>query len=54
MASRLKARGYDFYSIDDPEWKMFRLMTAFDTRPEDVDALLAALRHQGPVRVNVP
>ncbi len=52
-AAGLKVRGYDLYSMGDPGRKMFRLMTAFDTRPGE-DALLAALRRQGPVRVNVP
>ncbi|HEY3447642.1 MAG TPA: beta-eliminating lyase-related protein [Myxococcales bacterium] len=44
VVSRLKARGHDFYGFGDPEWKLVRLMASFDTRPEDVDALLADVR----------
>ena len=42
--ARLRAAGQDFYGFGEPEWKLYRLMTSFDTRPEDVEALLAGVR----------
>ena len=37
----LRDRGYAWYPFGDPQWNMFRAMCSFDTRPEQVDALLA-------------
>ncbi|MGC4119502.1 MAG: beta-eliminating lyase-related protein [Myxococcales bacterium] len=44
VVARLRAAGHDFYEFGDPAWKLYRLMTSFDTRPADVDALLAGVR----------
>lgn len=44
VVQRVRARGHDFYEFGDPAWKLYRLMTSYDTRPQDVDALLDAVR----------
>jgi len=41
VIEHLRLRGHEFYGFGDPEWHMVRLMAAFDTRPDDVSALLA-------------
>jgi threonine aldolase len=41
---------WGFYVWDDQRHTV-RLMTAFDTAPDDVDALLAAVREASPSRV---
>ena len=37
----LQARGHGYYPFGDAADGLFRLMCSFDTRPEDVDGLLA-------------
>ncbi|MBK7974179.1 MAG: hypothetical protein IPK07_13170 [Deltaproteobacteria bacterium] len=44
VIEHLRSRGHEFYGFGDPAWNMVRLMAAFDTRPEDVDALIADVR----------
>lgn len=44
VVEHLRSRGHEFYGFGDPAWHMVRLMTAFDTRREDVDALLDDVR----------
>ncbi len=39
--AQLRARGYDWYPFGDPAWNMFRIMCSFDTRPDQVDTLIA-------------
>ncbi len=39
----LSARGHGYYPFGPASWNVYRLMCAFDTRAEDVDALLADL-----------
>jgi len=39
----LQARGHGYYPFGPARWSVYRLMAAFDTRPEDVEALLADL-----------
>lgn len=48
VIEHLRSRGHEFYGFGDPAWGMVRLMTAFDTRPEDVDALLDDVRGSSP------
>ncbi len=40
----LQARGHGYYPFGDAADGLFRLMCSFDTRPEDVDGLLADVR----------
>jgi threonine aldolase len=39
----LQARGHGYYPFGPARWKVYRLMAGFDTRAEDVDALLSDL-----------
>jgi threonine aldolase len=39
--TQLRARGYAWYPFGDPAWSMFRIMCSFDTRPQQVAALIA-------------
>jgi threonine aldolase len=39
----LQARGHGYYPFGPARWNVYRLMAAFDTEPEHVDALLADL-----------
>jgi threonine aldolase len=39
----LQARGHGYYPFGPARWKVYRLMAGFDTRIEDVDALLSDL-----------
>lgn len=40
----LQKRGYAFLISGEPEWRMCRFMMSFDTKPDDVDALVSAIR----------
>ncbi len=40
----LRRRGYVYFQFGEPKWRMARLMCSFDTRPEQVDTLLADAR----------
>ena len=40
----LSARGHGYYPFGPSSWNIYRLMCAFDTREEDVEALLSDLR----------
>ncbi len=39
--AQLRALGYAWYPFGDPAWNMFRIMCSFDTRPDQVDTLIA-------------
>ena len=41
--AELQRRGHGYYPFGPARWNIFRLMCAFDTSPEDVEALLADL-----------
>ncbi len=43
----LQARGHGYYPFGPASWNIYRLMCAFDTRTEDVDALISDLREIG-------
>ncbi|MFQ5953751.1 MAG: threonine aldolase family protein [Kiloniellales bacterium] len=47
----LLADGFRFYRWGDEDATLVRLMTGFDTRPEDVDALIAAARRHAAALV---
>ena len=45
----LQERGHGYYPFGPAEWSVYRLMCSYDTRAEDVDALLADLRDVQPL-----